>query len=594
MVGLHVDITERKRREEENAALIEVARALGGTLDLGELLARVQRCVAQVLPCDFVVTFAWDPARSVFRNVSHYGVAPELVAEVERAEYPMDDAIRKQLRRETLVVNDITKQDLLPVESFAAFHISALMATPLAVHGRPFDNALVAYATTPGARFDERQVELFEAIGRQLGVAMEAAELYRVQKEEAEVSAGLAKVGQDLISSLDRPDMLDRLCRLTTELLGCDTSHTMLWQPRDDVYAGVAGYGYQPEEWNVLRAMKLPRARLLGLLKQLANASATQGLIRTPSDPLWRSLGQQLGVASTLITALRHGADVIGLQVACYRRGEQSFSLQQERLARGIATLASLALQHARLVDELERANRIKSEFLANMSHELRTPLNVLIGYNDLLLSEEFGPLVEPQRETLRHMDRSARQLHELINAILDLSRLEADQAPLELSDLSVSDLIRELEEEMLQRRAQANLQFTWRVLPEVPRLRTDAIKLKVILKNLIANAVKFTRQGSITVVARVRDAGVEFSVTDTGIGIAPYVLPTIFEPFRQGDSSTTRSYGGIGLGLYVVRRLLELLGGSVTAESDVGRGSTFRVWVPTAGIATVENAAAG
>jgi signal transduction histidine kinase len=122
---------------------------------------------------------------------------------------------------------------------------------------------------------------------------------------------------------------------------------------------------------------------------------------------------------------------------------------------------------------------------------------------------------------------------------------------------------------------------MVWDLPSDLPQLHTDPIKLKVVLKNLIANAVKFTERGSVTVRAERHDGGVQFDVSDTGIGVPPEARKIIFEPFRQADSSTTRRYGGVGLGLYIVRRLLDLLGGSVTAESEVGRGSTFRVWVP-------------
>jgi signal transduction histidine kinase len=114
-----------------------------------------------------------------------------------------------------------------------------------------------------------------------------------------------------------------------------------------------------------------------------------------------------------------------------------------------------------------------------------------------------------------------------------------------------------------------------------LPRVHTDAAKLRVVLKNLIGNAAKFTERGTITLAARAVDGGVEFSVSDTGIGIAPEVLAVIFEPFRQGDSSSTRRHEGVGLGLYIVRRLLDLMGGQITVESTSGKGSTFCVWLP-------------
>jgi signal transduction histidine kinase len=216
------------------------------------------------------------------------------------------------------------------------------------------------------------------------------------------------------------------------------------------------------------------------------------------------------------------------------------------------------------------------------MSHELRTPLSVITGYTDLLLEEDFGPLTPEQTTTLERVQTNAFELLDLINATLDMSRLEGGRLPMHWSTAALSDFVRDLAGEMRGLQEQTGLNFTWTVARDLPIVTTDAVKLKVVLKNLISNAAKFTERGTVAVGLRRCGDGVEISVSDTGIGIGADVLPIIFEPFRQGDSSYTRRYGGVGLGLYIVRRLLDLLGGSVAVESKPGRGSTFRVWIPT------------
>ncbi|HKA54262.1 MAG TPA: ATP-binding protein [Candidatus Binatia bacterium] len=236
-------------------------------------------------------------------------------------------------------------------------------------------------------------------------------------------------------------------------------------------------------------------------------------------------------------------------------------------------------LQRAK--DAAEAADRAKSEFLATMSHELRTPLGIILGYTELLLEETFGQFREAQAEPLRRIDCSARELYDLITAVLDLGRLEAGRLPLSRSETEVAGLLQELQAETCRLQEQARLTFVWDVEPALPILYTDPGKLKVVLKNLIGNAVKFTREGSITVAARRHRDGVELSVADTGIGIPQAELGVIFEPFRQVESAARRQAGGTGLGLHIVKRLLEVLGGTVTVQSEVGRGSTFRVWVP-------------
>ena len=233
-----------------------------------------------------------------------------------------------------------------------------------------------------------------------------------------------------------------------------------------------------------------------------------------------------------------------------------------------------------RLYDDAQVASRLKSEFIATMSHELRTPLNVMMGYTDLLLTGEFGSLTADQTDTLRAVTKHQRQLMELINATLDLNRLEAGKLELELSHCDLPDLLRLLDDET-RGWAKPGIRFIWNVSPDLPRLYTDPTKLKTVLKNLIGNAVKFTERGSVTIDARPNDGGVEISVADTGIGIPKDQQALIFEPFRQVDSSMTRCYGGVGLGLYIVRRLVGMMGGKISIESEVSRGSTFRCWLP-------------
>jgi len=182
----------------------------------------------------------------------------------------------------------------------------------------------------------------------------------------------------------------------------------------------------------------------------------------------------------------------------------------------------------------------------------------------------------------LRRVDRSARELLDLITAVLDLSRLEAGRLPLVTQETQVAALLQEIQAETHRLQEQTPLRFVWEIEEALPVLCTDPGKLKIVLKNLLGNAVKFTFSGSITLSAGRHQGGVEFRVTDTGIGIPQEALGMIFEPFRQIEHSATRQHSGTGLGLHIVKRLLEILGGTITVESAVGQGSTFRVWIPT------------
>jgi len=228
---------------------------------------------------------------------------------------------------------------------------------------------------------------------------------------------------------------------------------------------------------------------------------------------------------------------------------------------------------------QAESADRIKSDFLSIVSHELRTPLVSIIGYNDLLLDGVAGKLSEEQVDALKKIGNNSKKLLELINAILEFNRLEAESV--ELKEVKVSDFLKEIESETKSLISETGLNFVWNIEPDLLLHRTDPAKLKVVLKNLISNAVKFAEKGSVTVGVNKSDGGIEISVSDTGIGIAQENLPVIFEPFRQIENPLTRRHGGVGMGLYIVKRLLEILGGTINVESEVGKGSTFRVWIP-------------
>jgi len=402
-----------------------------------------------------------------------------------------------------------------------------------------------------------------------------------VVQAEAQVSAALVRVGRELTAVLDSPVMLDRLCQLTAAVLACDCSHLLLWKPEEDVFVPVAAYGDTAEQWETLRVLTVPRKAISRLLVRLEQEEAPQVMTGGSQKLLPTRLAREFGSEASLYLGLRRGERIVGILTAGRRRRREAFSVQQQRIAHGIAQSASLALAHDRTLEELKRANSSKTDFLATMSHELRTPLSVIMGYTRLLLDGDFGRLKAGQADILWKIDKSARELLDLITATLEVSRLETKEPALELQEVRLAELLRELEHETRGLREKPGLSFVWRVDAQLPPVHTDRTKLKVVLKHLIDNAAKFTEAGRITVDAHVKGEGVEIAVADTGAGIAPEVLPVIFDIFRQGAGPLTRQYEGIGLGLYVVRRTVELLGGSVSVESEVGRGSTFSVWVP-------------
>ena len=398
---------------------------------------------------------------------------------------------------------------------------------------------------------------------------------------EVQIATSLATVGKELIAALDTPTMVDRLCQLTVEALGCDFSRTWLWQSEQNGYAPVAGWGDSAEVWQALRPLLLspPQLHESGLAR-LENGEMVE-LEASSDNVAFKMLGGQSGISRMLCIGLRRAGDLLGIQTAGYRRERGPFSAIQERTARGIGQLASLALDNACLIEEAELASRLKSNFLATISHELRTPLTIIMGYTDMLLEGGFGPLAAEQSGSLRKVEQSARDLLELIVAMLNISRLETGQLPVEVTEVQSAELLEALRAEFAARGEKPGVRMIWQVAPDLPSLSTDRTKLTMVLKNLLLNALKFTDAGEVRLAIFAERDGVVFSVSDTGVGIAPETLPLIFEPFRPEEEPATWRHGGVGLGLYVVRRFVETLGGSVDASSEVGKGSVFSVWLP-------------
>lgn len=581
VAGISQDVTERRRLDAEREALLEVANDISGKLDLNEILTRVQRRAATLLPCDQVVTFYWDRPRKAHRMIGQHGIPPEIVPQVEALLFRPADPIAEHLGRAgTVVINDINEQAWLPVELLARFRVTAMIGTPLTVRGRVV-GAFLAFNTLSGRRFAPAQVQLFEGIARHVAVAIESADLYRVQQDEAQIEAVLAQAAEEMISSLDTPVLLERLCRITAEVLDCEAAHTFLRESEGDVFVPMSSHGDTREQWQATQVLRIPHAAVRDLIERLEAETCVQIDHGGGRDNAITRMLEQFGVTRSLIVPLRSGKDVAGIHVASYRGRTDPFDRRQERIAVGIARLASLALQNARLVEQLDQANRIKAHFVAIMSHELRNPLGTIIGYGDMLLDRDLGPLTEEQADALARMRRNAVESLDLITATLDLSRFESRRVPLDLQQVDVAALVEEVAREIPVPPDKPDLRLRWNVTFGLPTLHTDPVKLRMILKNLAGNAVKFTEHGEVVLQARAVEGGVEISVRDTGIGIPAEQLSTLFQPFTQAHGSVSRRKGGAGLGLYIVKRLVEILGGTLGVESEPGKGSTFRVTIP-------------
>ncbi len=456
---------------------------------------------------------------------------------------------------------------LLPVASFAA----ALPRFAIAddVPSIPLV-ALVAGATASvcGAFFLDRS--RFEAFRR---TAWET--------EEAEIAETLVRVGETLGAHLERADIVEGVNRLAVEALGCDWSSTFLFDERRGVYWLAANVGSRPEVRTELAQLEFA-PESLPLLERFQPGALVEIPDASTGTLVPAALMRRTEAASALYAPIARGEKIIGVLVNGYRERTGPFSRRQRRLALGIAHASAIALENGRLIADLQAASRLKSEFVATMSHELRTPLNVISGYAEMLADETTGPQMPAWTEMVARIQKSAAELTDLVNATLDMGRLEMGREVVRPAPLDVGRLLAELRREV-EPLVPPEVALDWHDRVGAGPVVVDGVKVKTILKNLVGNALKFTARGRVEVTAGYDAETLVLEVRDTGIGIAPEHVSIIFDMFRQIDGSSTRRYSGVGLGLHIVKRLVDLMGGRVAVASTPGVGSCFTVTLPAA-----------
>ncbi len=402
-----------------------------------------------------------------------------------------------------------------------------------------------------------------------------------IAKDEAAlVTRSLLNVASELNSSLDAETVLTRVVQSARSVLTCDWSVILLWDEarglfrvaagsteRKDLLHEAMGIEFRPEDYRIIERL-------------MQNEDLIEISRPYPPEERMRAILAYFRTRSVLVASMTRAGRVVGLMTAGRNSTDQPFLPRQWRLMRGIAQHAAVALENARLVTDLRHADRLKSEFVATMSHELRTPLNIILGYTELLMDGTFGEMNEDQIDTIGRVRQQSHDLLTLINATLDVNRLEAGGMPLELETVDITTLLQEMRLQIDTLPREKDVRIDWQI-PHSLTAFTDPNKLKIVLRNLITNALKFTDSGHIEIRAKTAERGnIEFRISDTGIGIPTNELQNIFGMFHQVSLSSRQSTG-VGLGLYIVRRFVDLLRGHIEVESVVGKGTTFHVYIP-------------
>ena len=581
-------LNELRESLERQTATADVLKVISrSTFDLQMVLNTLTELAAKVCAADKGVIFQQDG--ELYRFGANYGFSRE--AEEYALEHPIRPDRGSITGRVALDGRAIHLPDVLADPEYRAtgyqkaFGYRTNLGVPLLREGTTI--GVFSLTCDEVKPFTEKQIELATTFADQAVIAIENARLLNELRQSLQQQTATADVLKVISrSAFDLRTVLQTLVELAARL--CEADKATISRQKDGAFYSAEAYGFSREFMDYIKNVPIEpergsasgRALLEGRVIHIPD-------VRADPEYTWVET-QRRGDYRTILCVpmLREG---VAIGVLILTRSEaRPFTDKQIELVTTFADQAAIAIENMRLFDEiqdksrqLEEASQHKSQFLANMSHELRTPLNAILGYTELMADGAYGEPSEKMLGILKRLESNGKHLLGLINDVLDLSKIEAGQLVLELSDYSVQDIAQTVRSTLEPLAADKKLAFKLELAPQLPPGRGDGRRLTQVLINLVGNAIKFTDTGEVAIKAEANNGSFHVSVRDTGPGISADDQAKLFQEFQQADNAITRKKGGTGLGLAISKRIIEMHGGKIWVESQVGQGSTFAFSLP-------------
>jgi signal transduction histidine kinase len=485
-----------------------------------------------------------------------------------------------------------TERDPLRLATVEILKARTLLAVPM-LKDDELVGAIVIYRQEVRP-FSEKQIELVQNFANQAVIAIENVRLLnelRARTDELARSVGelqaLGEVGQAVNSTLDLETVLTTIVSRAVQLTRTDAGTIYVFDEDKQEFKLRATYGMSEAMIVAItdRRIGVGEAHIGQAAKERRPIQVAE--VRDEAPTPVNEINLREGYRAILIVPLLRPGNIVGALVV-RRKAPGEFPKSTIDILQTFGDQSVVAIQNARLFSEIEEkgkqlaiASQHKSQFLANMSHELRTPLNAILGYTELILDSIYGEVPEKAQGVLKRVESNGRHLLGLINDVLDLSKIEAGQLVLTLTDYSMKDVLYNVFSAVEPLASEKQLNFKVEAPPELPKGHGDERRLTQVILNLVGNAIKFTDKGEVVIKATATNGSFTVAVRDTGPGISQADQGKIFEEFQQADNSATKKKGGTGLGLSISRRIVEMHGGKLWVESEIGKGSVFSFSLP-------------